>query len=182
MMKCCRPSARGDLYSCDPTRSERKRVISKWGLPNKAGIPNRDATICAKNAPLLLPTNTQSFSCWQMFSINANAFFGCKGRSGVRTSALSTNACFNVCAGMQQPEAKKPWRKRIFVVLIVLCEMFQYHLQYHSCFLQYHLYFVDTVKFYFLISVISFSTFSALSQNFQENGFLRVKARIASVP
>ena len=169
IMKCCLQSARGDLYSCDPTRSERKRVISKWGLPNKAGIPNRDATICAKNAPLLLPTNTQGF-------------FGCKGRSGVRTSALPTNACFNVCAGMQQPEAKKPWRKRIFVVLIVLCEMFQYHLQYHSCFLQYHLYFVDTVKFYFLISVISFSTFYALSQNFQENGFLRVKARIASVP
>ena len=120
---------------------------------------------------------TECLLCWQMSSINANASFGCKGMSGVRTSALPTNACFNVCAGMQLPEAKKPWRKRIFVVLIVLCEMFQYH----SCFLQYHLYFVDTVKFYFLISVISFSTFSALSQNFQENGFLLVKARIASV-
>ena len=48
--------------------------------------------------------------------------------------------------------------------------------------LQYHLYFVDTVKFYFLIFVISLSTSSVLSQNFPRNGFLRVKARIASVP
>ena len=98
--KCCRPSARGDLYSCAPMRSERKQVISKWGFPNRAGIPKRDATICPKKEPLLLPTNTLGIGmlAFAKFCNKSQRFARVKREVG-REDFRFTSKCLLQCLG-----------------------------------------------------------------------------------
>ena len=108
MTSCWFPLARGDLYSCEPIRSIRKLVISKWGFPSKAGILFLDATICAKNEPLLFPTNISGFSWLHNLWIKSIASCGCRGKSGLKTVALPLKYSFKARTGIHVPDAKKP--------------------------------------------------------------------------
>ena len=49
--------------------------------------------------------------------ISFNAFLGCKGKSGVSTIAVPSNATFNAFAIGQLPVAKNPCRNNIFFML-----------------------------------------------------------------
>ena len=65
----------------------------------------RSATVAYKQVGLLFVYNrTYSF----------NAFLGCKGKSGVSTTAVPSNASFNAFAIGQLPVAKNPCKKSIF--------------------------------------------------------------------
>lgn len=111
-------SARGVLYSCVPIRSMRKLVISKWGFPSRAGILFFDAAICARNDPLLFPTNMSGRSWSHTFWIRSRACCGWGGRSGANTVALPSKYSFRAMAGAHAPDAKKPCRKRILRTII----------------------------------------------------------------
>lgn len=121
MTSSCFPLARGDLYSCAPMRSARKLVISKWGLPSRAGIRFLDATTCARNEPLLLPTNRSGCSWSHTLWAKSIASCGCSGRSGASTVAFPLKYSFRASAGMHAPDAKKPWKKRILCAIINNC-------------------------------------------------------------
>ena len=49
--------------------------------------------------------------------ISFNAFLGCKGKSGVSTTAVPSNASFKALAIGQLPVAKNPCRNNIFFML-----------------------------------------------------------------
>ena len=119
MTSCWLPSARDVLYSCVPIRSMRKLVISKWGFPSRAGILFFDAAICARNDPLLFPTNMSGRSWSHTFWIRSRACCGWGGRSGANTVALPSKYSFRAIAGAHAPDAKKPCRKRILRTILI---------------------------------------------------------------
>ena len=107
----------GALYSCSPMRSFRNSVIMKYGLPSRAGMPTTGASIWAKKEPQLLPRSKLGCSRSMMERISFSASLGCKGRSGVSTTAVPSNASFKAFAIGQLPVAKNPCRNNIFFML-----------------------------------------------------------------
>ena len=118
MISCWFPLARGDLYSCEPIRSIRNRVISKCGFPSNAGISFLAAIIWPRNEPLLLLTNMSGCSRSQSRWMKSRASCGCRGRSGANTCAWPLRLSFKAMAGTHAPEAKKPWRKRTLCAIL----------------------------------------------------------------
>ena len=101
-------------------RGFRNSVICRCGLPKSAGTPATGATICAKNAPQLLPMSKSGCSASMMLRMRASASRGCNGKSGVSTSARPANASRNAPAIAQPPEAKNPCKNNIFFIIILL--------------------------------------------------------------
>ena len=89
-------------------RQESGMNIYNAGFPSKAGILFLDATICAKNEPLLFPTNISGCSWLHNLCIKSRASCGCKGKSGLKTVALPLKYSFKARAGIHVPDAKKP--------------------------------------------------------------------------
>ena len=117
MTKSCLPSLCGDIYRCAPICTCRNLVISKCGLPKRAGIAIVGAMSYAKKAPRLFPTNKSGCVCSHSAWMKANEALGCMGKSGVKTSTLSANASLSANAGTHCPEAKKPCKKIILFIL-----------------------------------------------------------------
>ena len=93
----------------------------KYGLPSRAGMPITGASIWARKEPQLLPRSKSGCSRSMMERISFSASFGCKGRSGVSTTAVPSNASFKALAIGQLPVAKNPCRNNIFFMLILYC-------------------------------------------------------------
>ena len=98
-------------------RSFRNSVIMKYGLPSRAGMPTTGASIWARKEPQLLPRSKSGCSRSMMERISFSASLGCKGRSGVSTTAVPSNASFKALAIGQLPVAKNPCRNNIFFMI-----------------------------------------------------------------
>lgn len=71
----------------------------------------------ARNAPQLLPTSKSGCSLSMMERISFNASLGCKGKSGVSTTAIPSKTSLIAFAIGQLPVAKNPCRNSIFFIV-----------------------------------------------------------------
>ena len=88
-------------------------------------MPTTGASIWARKEPQLLPRSKSGCSRSMMERISFSASLGCKGRSGVSTTAVPSNASFKALAIGQLPVAKNPCRNNIFFIFEHAMSCFQ---------------------------------------------------------